>query len=156
MTICYACSHEAESSCPRCGRAYCPDHGADVCAYCANPASGVPSRRWYRGSVLALLATVVVGIWLLAVPPELRGNEPAVDEGLEGPTGVTATATAVEGGTGTPAPAGTPGTQRYTVKAGDTLLSIAIEYGVTVDAIKEANGLSSDLIQVGQELTVPR
>ncbi|MSQ61660.1 MAG: LysM peptidoglycan-binding domain-containing protein [Dehalococcoidia bacterium] len=154
MTICYACSHEAESICPRCGRAYCPDHGADVCAYCANPASGVPSRLWYRGSVLALLATVVVGIWLLAVTPELRGNEPAADQGPEGPTG--ATATTVAGGTRTPGPTGKPGTQRHTVKLGDTLVSIASQYGVTVDTLKQANGLSSDLIQVGQELTVPR
>ena len=154
MTICYACSHEAESSCPRCGRAYCPDHGADVCAYCANPASGVPSRLWYRGSVLALVATVVVGIWLLAAPPELRSTASGENQGPDGPIG--ATATTVAGGTGTAGPTGTPRAQRYTVESGDTLASIANQFGVTVDALKQANGLTSDLIRIGQELTVPQ
>ncbi|THE09754.1 LysM peptidoglycan-binding domain-containing protein [Bacillus timonensis] len=43
----------------------------------------------------------------------------------------------------------------YTVTAGDTLYSIAQLYGTTVNAIKEANHLTSDLLQVGQTLTIP-
>lgn len=43
----------------------------------------------------------------------------------------------------------------YTVRWGDTLFSIAQSFGTTVDAIKAANGLSSDIIVVGQELTIP-
>lgn len=42
----------------------------------------------------------------------------------------------------------------YTVKAGDTLSKIAKEYGVTVRALKEWNGLTSDLIRIGQKLQV--
>ena len=44
----------------------------------------------------------------------------------------------------------------YTAKAGDTLGSIAQAYGVTVDAIMEANGLTDpNLLTVGQELVIP-
>ncbi|MFS0823211.1 LysM peptidoglycan-binding domain-containing protein [Bacillus sp. 1P02SD] len=43
----------------------------------------------------------------------------------------------------------------YTVSAGDTLFSIAQLYGTTVNAIKESNHLTSDLLQVGQTLTIP-
>jgi LysM repeat protein len=43
----------------------------------------------------------------------------------------------------------------YIVRWGDTLFSISYKYGTTVDAIKEANGLTSDVIIVGQELTIP-
>jgi LysM repeat protein len=44
---------------------------------------------------------------------------------------------------------------RYTVRWGDTLFSIAQKFGTTVDAIKDANGLTSDFITVGQELIIP-
>jgi len=43
----------------------------------------------------------------------------------------------------------------YTIKAGDTLSDIAHAYGVKVGDIKDANGLSSDRIVVGQKLTIP-
>ncbi|MBN2449711.1 MAG: LysM peptidoglycan-binding domain-containing protein [Lentisphaeria bacterium] len=43
----------------------------------------------------------------------------------------------------------------YTIKAGDTLLAIAQAFGVTVQAIKDANGLKSDVILVGQKLKIP-
>ena len=43
----------------------------------------------------------------------------------------------------------------YTVKSGDTLYSIARSFGVSVDALKEANGLVSNLLSVGQILEIP-
>ncbi|GAA0498551.1 hypothetical protein GCM10008986_27080 [Salinibacillus aidingensis] len=46
-------------------------------------------------------------------------------------------------------------TVNYTVQAGDSLSLIAKKFGTTVDQIKQTNGLSSDLIRVGQELTIP-
>lgn len=42
----------------------------------------------------------------------------------------------------------------YTVQPGDTLFSIATRYGTTVEALAYSNGLSSDLIYVGQQLTI--
>ena len=46
-------------------------------------------------------------------------------------------------------------TERYTVRAGDSLFLIAKRYGLTVTALKQANGLSSDSIKVGQVLVIP-
>lgn len=43
----------------------------------------------------------------------------------------------------------------YTVRSGDTLWLIARSYGTTVDAIKSLNGLSSDLLNIGQVLRIP-
>ncbi len=54
----------------------------------------------------------------------------------------------------TPAPTPTP--LIYVVKPNDTLLSIAIEYGTTVAAIQQANGIINPaLLQPGQELIIP-
>ncbi|MGE9294693.1 MAG: LysM peptidoglycan-binding domain-containing protein [Puniceicoccales bacterium] len=44
----------------------------------------------------------------------------------------------------------------YTVQPGDSLSRIATRQGSTVAAIKSANGLSSDVIRVGQELLIPQ
>lgn len=44
----------------------------------------------------------------------------------------------------------------YVVQAGDALAAIALRYGVTVDAIVQANGIvDRDRIEVGQELRIP-
>lgn len=42
----------------------------------------------------------------------------------------------------------------YVVKAGDTLFKIAKKHGTTVQALKSANGLSSDRIYVGDKLAL--
>lgn len=43
----------------------------------------------------------------------------------------------------------------YTVQAGDSLWRIARRFGTTVEAIKQANGLTGDTILVGQVLQIP-
>ncbi|MFT5685279.1 MAG: murein DD-endopeptidase MepM/ murein hydrolase activator NlpD [Myxococcota bacterium] len=43
----------------------------------------------------------------------------------------------------------------YTVVKGDSLSKIAREYGVTVDALRQVNGISGDLIDIDQVLTIP-
>ncbi len=61
-----------------------------------------------------------------------------------------------------PAPAAAPATTTtttasgtHTVSANDTLWSIAVNNGTSVNAIKEANGLTNNIIFVGQELIIP-
>ncbi|MBO7208016.1 MAG: LysM peptidoglycan-binding domain-containing protein [Kiritimatiellae bacterium] len=54
-----------------------------------------------------------------------------------------------------PAKAYTGATKDYVVKNGDTLGGIAIASGLTVRQLKELNGLSKDMIRVGQKLKVP-
>lgn len=53
----------------------------------------------------------------------------------------------------TPTPAPTPVT--YIVQQGDTLNAIAQRFGTTAQAIMDANGLTSDVINPGQVLIIP-
>ena len=43
----------------------------------------------------------------------------------------------------------------YTVQAGDTLYSIARRYNTTVDALKNVNNLTSNVLSIGQVLKIP-
>ena len=45
--------------------------------------------------------------------------------------------------------------QTYTVQSGDTLYEIANRFGVTVSELKSRNNLTSDVILVGQVLSIP-
>jgi LysM repeat protein len=45
--------------------------------------------------------------------------------------------------------------ETYEVQQGDTLYTIAAKYNMTVAQIKEANGLTSDRLSVGQKLRIP-
>ena len=41
------------------------------------------------------------------------------------------------------------------MQKGDTLAAISKAFGVTIDALKTANGISGNLIREGQVLTIP-
>ena len=47
------------------------------------------------------------------------------------------------------------GSFAYTVKSGDTLWLLARRFNTTVDAIMRLNGLTSDLLNIGQVLQIP-
>lgn len=47
------------------------------------------------------------------------------------------------------------GSNYYTVKSGDSLWSISKKYGITVDELKDANNLTSNLLSIGQNLLIP-
>lgn len=49
----------------------------------------------------------------------------------------------------------TAAAQQYTVQAGDTLNLIAQRFNTTVGTLRQANGISSDAIRVGQTLQIP-
>ena len=55
----------------------------------------------------------------------------------------------------TPSPTPAPTPHTYVVQPKDTLGQIAARFGTTVQAIKKANGLKSDVINVGQVLVIP-
>ncbi|MDY7102888.1 MAG: LysM domain-containing protein [Actinomycetota bacterium] len=105
-----------------------------------------------RGTAAALL---VACIWLLAgcgddddsstpdtLPEaEVRGDTAVVDTTPSSSSSTTSTTTA---------------TSTYVVQSGDTLGAIAARFGVSVDAIAQANGITDpNAIQVNQELTIP-
>lgn len=54
---------------------------------------------------------------------------------------------------------GTPGSaseRRYVVQEGDSLSAVALRFGVTEEALREANGIvDPDSLFVGQALVVP-
>ena len=76
-------------------------------------------------------------------------------------TAVSSQPTQTTAPTATPAPAATEtpaagGQQEYVVQAGDTLGGIAAEFGVTVDAIVQANSITDpNLIVPGETLIIP-
>ena len=65
------------------------------------------------------------------------------------------------GVTPAPAPAPTPLVQEerktftYSVRSGDSLSVIAKQFGISIDSIRTANSLTSDILQIGQALTIP-
>jgi LysM repeat protein len=59
-------------------------------------------------------------------------------------------------GGSSPAPAPVQTTGSYVVRAGDTLTSIALRYGISASRLAAANGLSwNSWVYVGQRLTIP-
>ena len=44
---------------------------------------------------------------------------------------------------------------KHTIKYGETLSEIAIQYSVSIDSIRKTNALNSDRIRVGQKLIIP-
>jgi LysM repeat protein len=53
------------------------------------------------------------------------------------------------------APAPTAGPRSHTVVSGDTLWGLSRKYGVSIDAIKTANGMTSDTVVLGTTLNIP-
>ena len=63
---------------------------------------------------------------------------------------------AVDAASGNAMGSGGGGTQQYTVAAGDTLLGIALRFGMTWQTLAGANGLGEfSLLQIGDVLTIP-
>ncbi len=94
-------------------------------------------------------------------PQGAYGDNAAV-EPVPDSSGYVAPAPAEPNYTAPPSPPSRPSTpsrsssgSTYTVVSGDTLFSLARRNGTTVNAIKNANGLSSDLIRIGQKLRIP-
>ncbi len=69
-------------------------------------------------------------------------------------TAATATPEQIAATATTPAQGGTP--EVYLVQAGDSLLGIALKFGLTIDALMQANNLTNpDFVFVGQRLAIP-
>jgi LysM repeat protein len=99
----------------------------------------------------------------VATDTPLPETTPTVEPAVPRPTSSADTPTAVQqtpvalAPAATPrAPAATPTEVVYIVKSGDTLLHVARLFGVSTDAIIQANGLSDpDRLSEGQRLIIP-
>jgi LysM repeat protein len=109
--------------------------------------------------VLAVLSVLIVW-WQIDGRPPQETVEAAENRAIL-PTDVpllspTSTATPPPPPTETPVPVAPVQTLiTHEVQSGETLLSISGLYGITVEEIQQANNLSSELIRVGDKLTIP-
>jgi LysM repeat protein len=127
----------------------------------ANEAAGAGSEYKIKGGDIAYNIAKTHGVSLKA----LKDANPNVDLGKLKPgqtiqipaasaSNSKAAANSVKADSSSE-PAATGATTPYTVKGGDTLGKIAKKHGTTPKAIRAANGLSSDKINVGQKLKIP-
>lgn len=125
-------------------------------------ATGAGSEYKVKSGDIAFNIAKTHGISLKA----LKDANPNVDLGklkvgqtIQLPAGgaaKSAQAPAVAGKAGASEDSATTGaTTAYTVKGGDTLAKIAKKHGTTVKALRSANNLSNDKINVGQKLKIP-
>lgn len=96
-----------------------------------------------------------------AANPELVGEAPILQPGQQlNVPNCGEQAASVEDSAAAPAPtdalAAPPGGEIYTVQSGDTLMTIAQRYGLTISEIVAANGLTNpDRLDIGQQLVIP-
>ncbi len=124
--------------------------------------AGIMIRRFSRSADLGInrasrrrewwwpLAAGVLTLTLAACRGELK-SEPTPDPG-----NVLVIVTPTPGLPPPRTPTPVPSEQRYVVRTGDSLSAIAARFGVSPEAIQQANHLANpDSIYVGQELTIP-
>lgn len=116
---------------------------------------------WGRGSFLKyviqiafVVLTIILGIsYVYRTPTIINANEEQLDYISVAETDVLAMNATLN--TSIPKDREKRGTEIYIVMNGDTLSSIASKYDISIQTIKWANNLTSDLVKPGQELEVP-
>jgi len=135
----------------------------------ARPALPARPRRLGTATLIVVLLVLIGAVVAWAALGGLGGGaagpspssspsaEATVTARPSASTSPSATATVAPTPTPTPAPTPTaaPTPVTYIVQPGDTLNAIAARYGTTAQAIMQANGLTSDIINVGQVLIIP-
>jgi len=150
-----------ERRCPNCGTRVARD--AESCFMCGHDLR-ISSRRARGVSLIdAVLVLAVVAVlilwWQMGSRPILEATEAPGQAILPGNVPLldaTGTPTTTPEPTITPT-AAPPATSyvRHQVITGETLLSIASQYGVSVDDIQAANNISNELIRAGDVLIIP-
>jgi len=139
---------------------------AESCFMCGYDLRSQPQRGHRLSWIDILLVTSVLGVlifwWRVGTESVREADQTDVVQAIL-PTSIPLMeATVTPTPTITPPPTATavPIVQetvflRHVVGAGETLLSLAIQYDVSVEEIQRANNLSSELIRIGAELTIP-
>ncbi len=147
--------------CPRCGMLVsrrsrtCWRCGADLTATAEaplpEPEPPIPWRSSLLGTALVLLLLAGAGWWVIRIARAAMTRPTPTPASSPTPTWTPIpTPTPIPTEIPTPIPP-----LQHQVQVGETLLDIAARYGVSVDAIRQLNQLSGDLIRVGQVLLVP-
>ena len=107
---------------------------------------------------MTALARAALALATLVAAASLAcGDGEAGDETSTPEATTTSTSTATAGAPPATETATPPsGPQTYEVVSGDTLFDIAAQFGVSAEALAEANGITDPtLLQIGQVLTIP-
>ena len=107
----------------------------------------VAEQRRPDAEELAALYTPEPPVVLIVTPtPAAQSAQPAPQPAIGNQPAVTATS----------ASSGSGSAEIYVVEAGDSLLGIALKFGLTIDALMDANNLTNpDFVFVGQRLSIP-
>jgi LysM repeat protein/glycosyltransferase involved in cell wall biosynthesis len=124
--------------------------------------SRMQAKKLFRRMATVLSGVVVIGLFLSAVVGFVfdARSRSAADIAVQAPVETEAFTTAIDFASDAPVvphvPAGAilpTGVQRYTVVSGDTLGTLAQQFGMNVKDLKKLNGLRDpDVIEVGQVL----
>lgn len=106
----------------------------------------VADQRRPDAEELAALYTPEPPVVLIVTPtPATQSGQPAVTVVANQPAAIP-----------TSAPASSGSAEIYVVEAGDSLFGISLKFGLTIDALMQANNLTNpDFVFVGQRLTIP-
>lgn len=122
-------------------------------SHAAAPSSSSPSV-----SSAGTTHTVVRGDTLSGIARKYGVTSAAIKQanGMSSDTVVLGKQLVVPGSSGPVSrPAATAGGKSHTVVSGDTLAKISRKYGVTIEAIKQANSMKSDTVVLGSKLRIP-
>ena len=117
-------------------------------------AMGMSPRRWLVAGGVALVgvaaaATAVAGGFGSAADRQPQSSS----QPTASPSATTAPSPSIAAEPTTEP--STPAQTTYVVQQGDTLNAIAVQFGTTAAAIRQANGLPNDVINIGQVLIIP-
>ncbi|MGH7164596.1 MAG: LysM peptidoglycan-binding domain-containing protein [Nitrospiraceae bacterium] len=123
-----------------------------------NAGEGEPTATMMQARLAELESAVAtLTVELTQVKRELANSPGKRRTGPDTPTGSLSTPPAVIRPTSLTDPPAPSATRPLSVQvhAGDSLWTIARRHGLTVEQLKNANGLQGDLILIGQQLVIP-
>lgn len=152
-----------ERRCPNCGTRVARD--AESCFMCGYDLRLEARRKrsisWLDALLVLAVLFVLVFWWQAGSRQTTEEATPTVAAGIPNeeipflpptPTNTPDVGVPTETPIGNTAPTGTV---EHTVVAGETLLSIALDFNTSVEAIQRANGLTGVLIRIGDKLVIP-
>lgn len=119
---------------------------------------GNPARGWAVAGLFLLLVTAAAcGQVITVTPTPTPEPTPTIAVAVVAATAPPTPTPAPYTPAPTPTPTVTPTPVIHQIAAGESLLTVADQYGVTVSALQEANGiLDPRSLQIGQQLIIPR